>query len=113
MPILNKGIIYNDGDVEHSGWSDDVNGEFVLKDGWTTRSGKFIRFDQGGSPVRRGDRTVASLMAPVHYDLGQGFNRFFSYVGSIMRSHLNTTDSSPGWTMLRIYVPLTIDTEGS
>src|SRR6185503_13832605 len=38
MPILNKGLIYNDCEVERRGWTDNLNGEFVIKDGWATRS---------------------------------------------------------------------------
>jgi len=87
MPILSKGIIYSDSEVVHSGWSDDVDGEFVVRDGWATLSGKFIRFDEDGTPARRGDRTVASLLAAIHYDLGKNFNRFFSYVDETRLDH--------------------------
>ena len=58
-----------------------------MRDGWTTRSGNFVRFERDGSPVRRGDRTVASLLAAIHYDLGKNFNRFFSYVDETRLDH--------------------------
>ena len=87
MPILSKGIIYNECEVEHSGWGDEVDGEYIVKDGWTTISGQFVRFGKDGIPIRRGDRTVASLLASIHYALGKNFNRFFSYVDETNLDH--------------------------
>lgn len=80
LPMLDKLIVYNECEVSHMGWLEDKNDKFTSKDGWNTTSGQFIRFNNEGKPYRNGDRTIASLLAGIHYSLGTNFNRFFSYV---------------------------------
>jgi hypothetical protein len=72
-------LIYNDCEISRCGWFDDVDGKSVSKEGFYTADGRFTRFDINGSPYRGGDRTIASLLAGIHYSLGSNFNRFFSY----------------------------------
>jgi hypothetical protein len=51
-----------------------------IKTGWSTQSGKFARHDENGVMRRSGDRTIASLLASLHYVASEDFNRFYSYV---------------------------------
>jgi hypothetical protein len=48
--------------------------------GWSSRDGRFTRISSSGSLVRDKDRTVAALLAALHWDIAKPeFNRFFSY----------------------------------
>lgn len=79
FPVLDKLLIYNECDIQQCGWGGEVEGKFVSREGFYTESGKFTRFDREGKPCIGGDRTIASLLASVHWSLGKNFNRFFSY----------------------------------
>ena len=80
FPILEKLLVYNECEISNCGWSDTIDGEFVLKQGFYTTDGRFTRFNGKGEPYRGGDRTIASLLAGIHWNLGPTFNRFFSYM---------------------------------
>lgn len=77
FPLLEKLFIYNECEVTYSGWFEKGNDGGM---GWSTDSGQFIRFNEKKSPFRSGDSTIASLLAGLHYSLGEEFNRFYSYV---------------------------------
>ena len=79
FPILEKLCVYNECEISRCGWYDDEdykNGQT----GWATDSGQFIRYDEEGNPYRKGDSTISSLLAGLHYAVGREFNRFYSYV---------------------------------
>lgn len=76
FPILEKLLIYDECEVQFSGWFDeDISGM-----GWATDAGQFIRFDRDNIPYRKGDSTISSLLAGLHHSVGEEFNRFYSYV---------------------------------
>lgn len=79
LPILEKVLIYNECEISLCGWSDKIDGEFQMKEGYHCSDGRFTRFDDNSKAYRSGDRTVASLVASIHWNLGNNFNRFFSY----------------------------------
>jgi hypothetical protein len=79
FPVLDKLLVYNDSEILRCVWSDKVDEKFVSKEGFYTVDGRFTRFDSNGNAYRGGDRTIASLLASIHYSLGRNFNRFFSY----------------------------------
>lgn len=63
--------------------------------GWDSRDGRFIRFDKGGQPFRDGDRTIAALLAALHWCTArEGFNRFFSYPEETRHSDLVPFDGA-------------------
>jgi hypothetical protein len=85
FPILDAAYIYADSAVAGT--------YCLLKNdipcfGFSTSGGRFVRFDDNGAPIEAGDRTVASLLAGIHYSLEVPFNRFFSYAQQTNRTDL-------------------------
>ena len=79
FPLLSHLFIYNECDIFRMLWVDEVNGESRFREGWASGDGRFVRFADG-EPYRDKDRTIATLLAALHYATGQdSFNRFFSY----------------------------------
>lgn len=87
FPVLDSAYIYNDCVVSKV---ININGNLGISFGFGTSNGKFIRLDKNDAPYEDGDRTVASLLAGVHYSLDTLFNRFFSY-----QEHINRADVCP------------------
>jgi hypothetical protein len=83
FPILDSVYVYDDCEVSRVV---DVDTEGTgLRVGFSTYRGKFVRFTDEGQPILEGDKTVASLLAGIHYSLEVPFNRFFSYVDQTNR----------------------------
>jgi len=81
FPILDAAYIYDDCMVSQC---IDADGD-QLRLGFGTYRGRFVRFTDEGQPTLEGDRTVASLLAAIHWSLGTPFNRFFSYADQANR----------------------------
>lgn len=82
LPLLDKLYIYNECEIGRSGWVEDWDAEELrVWDGWASSDGRFIRF-ANQTPFRDSDRTIASLLAAIHWHVnsGESFNRFFSYM---------------------------------
>lgn len=80
MPYLDTGYIYDNCEVGYCVSDSTASGKRIFESGWSTSPGKFVRIGDDGMPFLSGDRTVASLLASIHHDLGTNFNRFFSRV---------------------------------
>lgn len=76
FPRLSALYIYNECKISECFWHDKNNN---MKLGYSTVSGQFIRHNNLGNPFRKGDSTISSLLAGLHYDIDEKFNRFFSY----------------------------------
>ena len=80
FPVLDHLFVYNECDISRTSWLDEVDGVNRFRDGWVSGDGRFVRFRSDGTPCRDKDRTVATLLASIHYAVGRdAFNRFFSY----------------------------------
>jgi hypothetical protein len=78
FPLLDRLYIYNECEISKVVWiEENIDGAV---DGYVTVSGQFVRHDPSGSFNHRGDRTIASLLAGLHYSVSDSFNRFYSYV---------------------------------
>lgn len=78
FPVLDALMIHNECEVRRTLWSEE-DPEYWA-DGWQTKDGRFTRF-KAGKAFRDKDRTVAMLLANLHYATEpKNFNRFFSYV---------------------------------
>jgi hypothetical protein len=91
FPTLSHLFVHNECDIARSGWFDEVD-EVDEKsrylEGWASSDGRFIRF-RNGVPYRDKDRTIATLLAALHYATGQdSFNRFFSYADETRHNSL-------------------------
>jgi hypothetical protein len=89
FPILERVYLYNECEITRCAWVG-AAGEGI-KTGWSTQSGKFARHDEKGVMRRSGDRTIASLLASLHFVASEDFNRFYSYVDE---THANPGDYS-------------------
>ncbi|WP_124775608.1 DUF6602 domain-containing protein [Micromonospora inaquosa] len=80
-PYLSRLFIHNECDIsEIHDFSDIDNYSF----GWRSFDGRFTRIDSEGRPFRDKDRTIAALLASLHWHAGsQHFNRFFSYTDEV------------------------------
>ena len=83
--VLNQAFIYNDCQVASTLMPFGDGLQF----GYSTYSGRFVRFVDNGSVVEAGDRTVASLLAGIHCSLETPFNPFFSYADQTDHPKLN------------------------
>lgn len=88
FPMLDKLFVYKECEISHCGWIGEHEGELIAKDGWHTASGQFIGLNDDGDFYRSSDRTIASLLAGIHYSLGGNFNRFFSYAKEMHREEV-------------------------
>lgn len=78
FPVLDALFIYNECEIRRTIWTYSEPEKWV--DGWQSKDGRFTRFENG-KPYRDKDRTIAMLLANLHYATHPlGFNRFFSYV---------------------------------
>jgi hypothetical protein len=82
FPVIEAAYIYNDCEVK-SLINLDEKGY-----GFGTYNGKFVRFDEDNEAYENGDKTIASLLAGVHWSLETPFNRFFSYADQTNRTNL-------------------------
>jgi hypothetical protein len=78
FPRIKSVFVYNDSIISETGWSSS-DGSSGFQTGFSNHSGRFLRHDAGGAPYKSGDQTVASLLAGLHYAVGEEFNRFLSY----------------------------------
>ena len=61
-----------------------LHGSTHWESGWNIAGGKFVRVAPDGSLYRDKDRTIATLLAAIHWDVGRDdFNRYFSYMDEI------------------------------
>jgi hypothetical protein len=95
FPRLDKLFLYNDCEISKIGWASTDDSGF--QEGYCSESGKFLRHDSVGAASRSGDRTVASLLAGLHYVAGKDFNRFYSYVDET-RESVSREDLENGYT---------------
>jgi len=78
FPVLDALFVYNECEIRHTLCSE--SSPEYWADGWLSMDGRFTRFNSG-KPFRDTDRTVAMLLANLHYaSEPDKFNRFFSYV---------------------------------
>lgn len=85
FPILKSASIYNDCIVSSGAHIDSAD---KISFGFHTEPGKFVRYESDGTHIVGGDRTIASLLATIHWSLGTPFNRFFSYFDQTNRFDL-------------------------
>lgn len=85
FPILNSAFIYGDCEVQRE---IEIIEQQPLRVGFGTHRGKFVRFQDDGRAILEGDKTVASLLAGIHWALGTSFNRFFSYADQTNREDI-------------------------
>lgn len=84
LPILDAFYIYNDCEVSLIvNIPEDERGE--LCEGFATMRGRFVEYDEEGTPYLSGDKTIASLLARVHWVLDIPFNTAFAYVDQTKR----------------------------
>ena len=79
-PFLESVYIYSTAIIGHcvsSFGSDLTSGYFIS-------SGKFLRRNADETLEYRGDKTISSLLASIHYHINsENFNRFFSYADEV------------------------------
>ena len=86
-PVLEQLLIHNEAQIISSFHLEEVGEDYASHLGWSSVDGRFIRFSPEGRLVRDKDRTIAALLAALHWDIAQPeFNRFFSYQGEV-RDH--------------------------
>lgn len=78
FPILESLYVYNNFQINNMVWIDEKNDDSILQ-GWGTDIGKFIRYNNQNKPYVDGDSTISSLLADIHWSLGEEFNRFYSH----------------------------------
>lgn len=74
FPRLERLFLYDQFEISETGWGGYA--DQAMQTGYSTASGRFAR---SGNSERSGDRTVASLLASLHYATAEEFNRFYSY----------------------------------
>jgi hypothetical protein len=84
FPILDSAFIYADCEVRRV---IDV-GQQPFRIGFGTYRGRFVRFTDDGEAILESDKTVASLLAGIHWSLETPFNRFFSYADQTIRTDI-------------------------
>lgn len=83
-PFLSKVLIHNEAEIGSVFGLDKVDGKFLHRFGWHSADGRFARVGPDGKLFRDKDRTVASLLASLHWEVGrEHFNRFFSYTDEV------------------------------
>lgn len=83
-PFLNMLVVHNECEISAVHGMDTIGGRYVHRFGWYSRDGCFVRVGKDGALYRDKDRTIASLLAALHWACGrEHFNRFFSYADEI------------------------------
>ena len=85
-PILRSVLIHNLAEIHSIIRVETPDGGTTWRDsfGWRSSSGRFIRVAPDGTLFRDKDRTIASLLAALHWRISSDdFNRFFSYTDEI------------------------------
>lgn len=76
FPILNELYCYNEFEICDSY---EIQEKEILQ-GWSSLTGKFIRYSENNEVYYDGDSTISKLLATIHWSLGSdNFNRFYSY----------------------------------
>jgi hypothetical protein len=82
-PFLEQLLIYNEA-VIFAVYGGELGENPKLRFGWSSSDGRFARVGKDGKLFRDRDRTVASLLASLHWIINrEDFNRFFSYVDEV------------------------------
>jgi hypothetical protein len=83
-PFLQKLLIHNEAEISLLIEAAGASGPFIYNFGWSSFDGRFARVDSDGKLFRDKDRTVASLLADLHWIVAkEDFNRFFSRVDEV------------------------------
>lgn len=78
-PFLRHLFVHNECEISSLYGLEEVAGRYVHSFGWHSQDGRFTRVDKDGKLYRDKDRTIASLLAELHWACGrEQFNRFFS-----------------------------------
>lgn len=78
-PFLEELLIHNEARILVSPQTEPKGNGYIWHFGSTCSDGQFIRF-RDGSAIRDGDRTIAALLASLHWAIAEeDFNRFISY----------------------------------
>jgi hypothetical protein len=78
-PLLEQLLIHDEAQILSMFQVEQDEDGYVDHFGWSSVDGRFIRFRNGGL-VRDKDRTIAALLAALHWAVAEpDFNRFFSY----------------------------------
>lgn len=105
---LTQLLLYNECEISAvHGMGGGVSNETAYRFGWMVRDGQFVRLGPDGAPYRDCDRTIASLLASLHWSVSErDFNRFFSYTDEISgREVLPYRHSGTEWA----YTDLDVD----
>lgn len=97
-PMLHSLMIYNEWEIsEVQGLGEDNPREHMV--GWHSRRGRFVRVDERGQLFLDRDRTIASLLASLHWAVAKDkFNRFFSYADEVRSNDVpDLTESEVTW----------------
>ncbi|MEX3007306.1 DUF6602 domain-containing protein [Hoeflea sp. TYP-13] len=104
FPLLEKVLVYDDFEITNCCYMSENPSEtgFEYAEGWASDEGRYLRSVSNKDKFEwQGDKTIATLLASLHYQLNRsGFNRFFSYTDEIR--HLPNISSpkigfSPTW----------------
>jgi hypothetical protein len=103
-PFLQKLLIHNESEIFSTFGIDMTEEGSRHSFGWSSRDGRFIRVDENGELFRDKDRTVASLLAALHWIVAkEDFNRFFSYVDEVSDSRsLPYEHSGTSWAWTNV-----------
>ncbi|TGD94912.1 DUF6602 domain-containing protein [Methylobacterium nonmethylotrophicum] len=93
-PRLSKLYMYNECTITEAISLDEHGHAPSL--GYVCESGKFSRIKEDGSTYIGGDKTIADLLASLHYLTSDNFNRFYSYAEEIIG--VKNTYSHKGYT---------------
>lgn len=83
FPLLDTFLVYGDCETHSTVW---MTEDSDISFGFATSRGRFIRYGPDGEPYLSGDKTIASLIARIHYSLGSHFNTAFAYVDQTRRT---------------------------
>lgn len=82
FPLLNKLLIYAESEIAAVFHMEE--GTLRTHFGWHSSDGRFTRLDQRGGTYRGRDRTIASLLAALHWAVSRKeFNKFFAYYDEV------------------------------
>jgi hypothetical protein len=82
-PFLQQLLVHNEAEIGATFGVSQEGDEAVYRFGWYSEDGRFVRVGPHGL-FRDKDRTIASLLANLHWIVGgEDFNRFFSYADEV------------------------------